>query len=273
MTPQTLQDLTRHIQGHYESFSPQYRLSVRYLLEHPTQVGTLSARRLAALIGVKPATLIRLAHDLGYPGWNDLKAVFIRELQTHESHARRPLTRSTQPDPWLQYVYAQNNGLATLVRTQRAALSACVERLSKAPHIGVAGFHACHPAAFSLRYWCSLFRPDVHLLQNTGGIMQLMLRHLRPEDAVVIVEQAPYAPEATALSEAARDQGAALVALSDSALAPCARRADHHLLYATDSPLGFPSAVALHGLVELLAHALGQHADRAGAGPAPTGRS
>lgn len=269
MTPQTLQDLTRHIQDRYESFSPQHRLSARYLLEHPTQVGTLSARRLATLIGVRPATLVRLAHQLGYPGWNALKAVFVRELQSREPHAQRSLLRPAEPEPWMVYIQLQRNQLAALIHDQRPALQACAQRLAQAPHIGVAGFHVCHPAAFGLRYWFSLFRPDVHLLQNTGGVMQLMLRYLQPEDAVVIIEQTPYAPEALVLGDVARAQGATLVTLSDSPLAPCARRAEHSLLYAAQSPLGFPSAVSLQALVELLAHELGQQTNEAAQNPAP----
>ncbi|MFA7438653.1 MurR/RpiR family transcriptional regulator [Castellaniella sp.] len=253
MNQPTLEALTRDIRAQYDRLSPQFRLAARYLLEHPTQVGTLSARKLAALIGVQPATLVRLARHLGFPGWDALKAVFVRDLQASEISASVSLMQTSRTDGWLAQVQQQSRHLAALAeRNHRQAVMAGAERLARAPHIGVAGFHASHPAAFSLRYLCSLFRPDVHLLQNTGGIMQLMLRHLRPQDAVVLIEQDPYVPDTLALGLAALEQGCALVTLSDSPLAPCARIAGHPLLYPAGNPLGLPSSVALQALVELL---------------------
>ena len=50
--PHTLDDLTRLIQSRYPDLSPQFQAGARYLNDHPTQVSTLSARKLAALAGV-----------------------------------------------------------------------------------------------------------------------------------------------------------------------------------------------------------------------------
>lgn len=62
--PHSLDELTRLIQARYPDLSPQFQAGARYLIDHPTQVSTLSARKLAALAGVQPATLVRLAQHL-----------------------------------------------------------------------------------------------------------------------------------------------------------------------------------------------------------------
>ncbi len=76
--PHALDDLIQHIQSQFAALSPQFQVGARYLIDHPAQVSTLSARKLAVLAGVQPATLVRLAQHLGYSGWDALKAIFTR---------------------------------------------------------------------------------------------------------------------------------------------------------------------------------------------------
>ena len=120
------------------------------------------------------------------------------------------------------------------------------------------------PAAFSLRYLCSLFRPDVHLLHNTGGTLSLDTHRLQPKDTVVLIGYAPYSREIIELAEALRPQGSRILALCDSQLAPMALHADCVLTFATQGHSFFPSTVAIQALVEMLARQLlvhhGEHA-------------
>jgi DNA-binding MurR/RpiR family transcriptional regulator len=266
--PHTLDDLTRLIQSRYPDLSPQFQAGARYLIDHPTQVSTLSARKLAALAGVQPATLVRLAQHLGYAGWDALKAVFTQALHPPGTYAARALSLVHRPeseqDAWQTVIHQQVLNLQTLEPANQAAMPQAVALLADATRIVIAGFRSCYPAAFSLRYLCSLFRPDVHLLHNTGGTLSLDTHRLQPRDTVVLIGYAPYSRETIELAEALRPQGCRVLALCDSQLAPMALHADCVLTFSTQGHSFFPSTVAIQALVEMLARQLlvhhGEHA-------------
>ncbi len=261
--PHSLDELTRHIQSRYPDLSPQFQAGARYLIDHPTQVSTLSARKLAALAGGQPATLVRLAQHLGYAGWDALKTVFTQELHPPGAYAARALSLVHRPESdqaaWQATIQQQVLDLQALEPANQAAMTRAVALLAGAGRIVIAGFRSCYPAAFSLRYLCSLFRPDVHLLHNTGGTLSLDTHHLRPEDTAVLIGYAPYSRELVELAEALRPQGCRVLALCDSQLAPMALHADCVLTFSTQGHSFFPTTVALQALVEMLARQLLVH--------------
>lgn len=259
--PHSPDELIQFIQSQYADLSPQFQAGARYLIDHPAQVSTLSARKLSSLAGVQPATLVRLAQHLGYPGWDALKAVFTRALQQHQGgYAARAQSLIDRPEPehtaWLNATEQQSRNLMALEPANRDVLDRAVTRLLQARRIMIAGFRSSYPPAFSLRYLCSLFRRDVHLLHNAGGTMSLDLHHLQPEDAVILISYMPYSREIVQVAEAAHAQGCALLALCDSRVAPIALRADHVLTFPTQGHSFFPSMVAVQSLVEMLAQQL-----------------
>ncbi|MCZ4328888.1 MurR/RpiR family transcriptional regulator [Castellaniella denitrificans] len=261
--PHSLDELTRLIQARYPDLSPQFQAGARYLIDHPTQVSTLSARKLAALAGVQPATLVRLAQHLGYAGWDALKAVFTQELHGPGSYAARALSLVHRPetdqDVWQAAIHHQILNLQALEPANQAAMARAVALLADAGRIVIAGFRSCYPAAFSLRYLFSLFRPDAHLLHNTGGTLSLDTHRLQREDTAVLIGYAPYSREIIELAEALRPQGCRVLALCDSQLAPMALHADCVLTFSTQGHSFFPSTVAIQALVEMLARQLLVH--------------
>ncbi|MBV2182743.1 MAG: MurR/RpiR family transcriptional regulator [Castellaniella sp.] len=259
--PHSPDELIQFIQSQYADLSPQFQAGARYLIDHPAQVSTLSARKVATLAGVQPATLVRLAQHLGYAGWEALKSVFTRALQQHPgSYAARAQSLIDSSEPaqtaWLNAAQQQSRNLMALEPANRSALDSAVTQLLGASRIVIAGFRSSYPPAFSLCYLCSLFRPDVHLLHNAGGTMSLALHHLQATDAVVLISYTPYSREIIQVAEAAHAQGCAVLALCDSQVAPIALRADHILTFPTQGHSFFPSTVAVQSLVEMLAQQL-----------------
>src|SRR6185312_4884727 len=205
--------------------------------------------------------LVRLAQHLGYPGWDAMKAVFVRDFHPlPESYAARAQSLVQHPKSvqtaWETATAQHGRNLSMLGPTNQAAMAQAVNQLQGATRILIAGFRSCYPAAFSLGYLCNLFRSDVHVLHNTGGTMDLDLHHLRGSDTVVLMSYAPYSAEVLVVADAARAEGCHIIVLSDSAVAPIALRADTLLLFHTHGNSFFPTTVALHALVEMLAQQL-----------------
>src|SRR5690606_16660205 len=155
--PQSLEALVQHIQSCYKDLSPQFQIAARYLVDHPTQVSILSMRKIAAVAGVQPATLVRLAQHFGYAGWEPLKAVFKRQLRmlpggyADRAHALVSDSHAEAAD-WARDTQAQSANLLALGAANAQAMPQAIERLHRATRLHVAGFRSAHAAAFSLKY-------------------------------------------------------------------------------------------------------------------------
>lgn len=269
-TPKTFNELVQHMQTIYNDLSPQFQLGARYLLEHPKEIATLSARQLARRAHVQPSTLVRLAQRLGYSGWTELKTLCTQDYfnvrpggyadRASSLAAHTPISKTAWEDTITQY----SANLQSLESANHEAIDKAVDQLAKARRIVVAGFRSSYAPAFSLYYLCNLFRSDVYLLHNIGGVTALDVHRLNSDDTVVVISFYPYSRESLSVAEAARSTGCNLIALCDSPVAPIALNATATLIFPTTGTSFFPSTVATHALVETLARLLLVHDREAG---------
>ena len=249
------------IKARHAELSPQFQAGARYLADHPDDVAVSSMRSIAARAQVQSAALVRLAQQLGFAGWPELKAIFVERLRAGPSgYAAKAGAlagkEGKERDLVTEVFTVQQRNLAATESANHAALNAAASLLQAAPRVHVAGFRAAHPIAYTLHYLYRLLRPSVQLLSGQGGTLEMDLRALQAGEAVVVVSFAPYSSEALLVAQAARQAGCLVVAISDSAMSPLALQADASIVIAVDSPSFFPSIVAgvaaVESLVELL---------------------
>ena len=217
-------------------------------------------RKIAADAGVQPATLVRLAQHLGYDGWQSLRLVFVEALrggpQPYAQRAQR-LVRESGSDRMLEIMLqAQHRNLEQTGAANAKALAQAAAILAGASTVHVAGFRSSYPIAFGFHYLYRLFRDSVHLVRGDAGTLEMDLRALKPDDAVLMTSFAPYSQEIVRVAEAACRAGSKVIALSDSVAAPIALKADCTLVFSVDSPSFFPSISAGMALVEALVQQL-----------------
>lgn len=240
----------------FAALTPKMQEAARFIVDHPNEVVIASMRALAERANAQPATLVRLAQQLGYAGWPELKSAFANDLGLHGKgygeRAKRLAGRGRTQDLASELFAAQ---CANLDATQTAcapALGAAVKVLRSARAVHIAGFRASYPVAFSLFYGYRLFRNEVFLVESSGAGLETLLRPIERQDALVVVSFAPYSREALAAAEHARAAGAAVLALTDSAASPLALLAGVTLQFSVESPSFFPSVVAGVALTEAL---------------------
>ncbi|KAB8055724.1 SIS domain-containing protein [Janthinobacterium rivuli] len=249
------------IKARHAQLSPQFQAGARYLVDHPDEVAVSSMRSIAARAQVQSAALVRLAQQLGFAGWPELKAIFVERLRAGPSDYAAKAgalagKEGKERDLVIEVFTVQQRNLAATESANHGALDAAANLLQAAPRVHVAGFRAAHPIAYTLHYLYRLLRPSVQLLSGQGGTLEMDLRALQAGEAVVVVSFAPYSSEALLVAQAARLAGCQVVAISDSAISPLALQADASIVIAVDSPSFFPSIVAgvaaVESLVELL---------------------
>lgn len=245
------------IRDGFPALSRQLQLGARFLIDHPDEVALFSMRDLARRAGVQPVTLVRLSRSLGFRNWLGLRQKFVERIRGEPSPYSRRAADLVQRDDAGALFYetfaALRENLQATESGAAEAIRAAATALDRADSVFVAGFRSCFAPAFSFHYAYRLFRPrNVILLSGAAGGFEAELRGVSRRDAVLVVGFKPYSREAAVVAEAARDAEATLIAVTDSAVSPLALKADHVLLFSTDTPSFFPSVVAASALLESL---------------------
>ncbi|QEI06639.1 MurR/RpiR family transcriptional regulator [Pigmentiphaga aceris] len=239
----------------FDSLSPKLQVAARFAVDHPNEVVIASMRALAERAGAQPATLVRLAQQLGYAGWPELKSAFADDLglngERYGERARNLAARSQSTDLLGEMFIAQQRNLASTEALCTGALRDAARLLAGARAVHVAGFRASFPIAYSLVYGYRLFRNSVHLIDGQGGL-EMQMRPIEQGDVVVAISFAPYSSECMDVIKAARNAGASILAMTDSNASPLALAANATLLFSIDSPSFFPSVAAAVAVTEAL---------------------
>ena len=259
--PPSFDELAALIRTRFPELSPQFQTAAAYLLDFPDEIAVSSMRKVAAGARVQPAALVRLSQALGFPGWNELREIYVARLRTRpeplSSKARALVKGGSRQALAIYMAVAQQHNLEATVAQSGARIPDAARLLRKALHVHIAGFRSCYPVAFGLVYGYRLFRPSVSLVTGEAGTLEMQLRSIANGHATVVVSSAPYSREAVRVAEAAKEQGSGLVAITDSAVSPIALSADQVLLFSHESPSFFPSLVAASAIAEsLVAHLL-----------------
>lgn len=257
----TFNELVTIIRDRFPDLSPQFQAGAAFLLDNPDEVAVLSMRKVAERAKVQPAAMVRLSQLLGFPGWNELREIFVSRVRTRPepltTRARSLVKGGSGDQLSRELAQAQSHNLELTLAQNAGSVVETAKTLKRAPHLHVAGFRSCYPVAFGLLYGYRLFRPSVSLVSGEAGTLEMQLRGIEKKHAVVVVSFAPYSVEALRVAQATVERGAKLVALTDSAVSPIALNADHTLIFSHESPSFFPSLVAASALAEMLvAHLL-----------------
>jgi DNA-binding MurR/RpiR family transcriptional regulator len=252
--------LQARIAGSVDQLSPQLRRAARYILAQPDRVAVQSIRVTAAQASVTPATLVRLAKSLDLPGYPALKRHFLdgalagRDDRLPYRAKAAALQKLGGAASICERSYACQlaNLEATRAVNDAKTIERCAETLVRAHRVWIAGFRSLYPVAFHLHYVWSFFRKDLFLAAGPGGAIENGAFEIERGDALLVMSVSPYSRSAVLVAEAAAEARASIVALSDSAVSPLAKYADHHLVCATDTPSFFHSLTAAGATVETL---------------------
>jgi len=240
----------------FPSLSPTLQAAARFIVDHPNEVVIASMRTLAERAQAQPATFVRLARQLGYTGWPDLKAAFATDLglspEGYGEKARTLATRGPEQGMADEMFGVLRTNLDHTLSHASEVLPKIAAALAKATHVHIAGFRASTPIAYALFYGYRLFRQSVSLLDGQYGSLEMQSRSIGKSDVVVVVSFAPYSREALEVMDMATKAGAKIVALTDSSASPLALNASLAALFSVSSPSFFPSVAAGVGLAETL---------------------
>ena len=265
-----MHSVLERLETEMEAMSPQLRKAAAYVLDNPNEVGFSSVRQLAETAEVKPNTLVRLARAVGFEGFDEFREPFREDLRNR--------TRSF-PDraQWLQEVSAEgrlgslyadvagsaiDNVAGMFASTTAEEMKAIADRVVGSRRTYVIGVGANYSLAHNFAYLVGMALDNVLAVPNEGNAPMDGIVRAGPSDVVIAMTFEPYRSEVVETTDAARGQGATIVAITDSHGSPIAVGADHVIVAPSDTPQFFPSTLAAAAALETLASFIIADADR-----------
>lgn len=218
-----------------ESLSPALQATARFVIDHPGEVVFNSMRALAEHAGLQPATLVRLAQQLGYSGWPELKKAFVSDyvLTTRGTYRSRgsPVSARDAEASLLSDVFAAvHRNLDDAEINNQSLIQKAVRLLRTGSTIHVAGLETAFPVAYFLATGLHAIGSKVQLISNEIRLLQMQVNQIYSRDVVMVIDCTPYSDTMTIVLNAARRSRARIVALTDSNVSPSALLAEVSLV-------------------------------------------
>jgi DNA-binding MurR/RpiR family transcriptional regulator len=252
--------LTEQIIRAFDAMSGQLQAGARYVLERPRDVALLSMREQARQAGVQPATMTRLAKHLGMDGYDEVReryaaAVRDGDLGFAGKAGVQVVSQKLKGDKalaadMLKSIGAQIDRLASPEGLDR--LLSAARALASARRIYCLGLRSSHSVAWHLHYVLTLVGERSIHLDGIAATGTDALARATSRDVLLVASVLPYTRLTVELAEYAVERGIAVVAVTDSAVAPLAQIAQHTIVVPTDSPSFFHAMSPAFAVAEVL---------------------
>ena len=244
----------------FEELTPEARKAAAYVLENPDDVGISTVRELAQSANVKPNTVVRMARQVGFDGYDDFREPFkqaIRDGDVRFPDRARWLQDIRKSDA-LGGLYADmvqgalRNIEETFSNTSAEQLQKAAEAIWVSKNVYTLGVGVNHSNARNFVYLASTGMVRFHAIPKPGSIAIDDLAWSNQDDVLIAITCKPYRQEVIDAVRIARDQELTVIGLSDSPASPIILEADHGFVVSADTPQFFPSSVGIIALLETL---------------------
>jgi DNA-binding MurR/RpiR family transcriptional regulator len=267
-----LDSAARRLIDAFDKLPAQHRAAARWLIDHPEDVALLSMREQAKRAGVPPATMTRLAQRLGFNGFDGLRGTYAAALRARsDNFAGRAEALLARRDL---------DGDGALASDMLAGLSGHLQAMSRPETLGAvtaaadiiverdrlfcvaarSGFTGAYLGAYLL----SLIGESTVLVDGAGAVGLDRLRDIGAGDAMLAITIAPYTRITVEAVGLAAERGAAVIAITDSAVSPIARSAAATIIVPTATPSFIqtvaPALIAVECMAALVAARRGKRA-------------
>ena len=244
----------------WEELTPQTQKAARYVLENPAEVGVSTVREIAKAAQVNPNTVVRMARQVGYEGYEDFRAPFKEAIRqgaaSFPDRARWLQTIAKSGD--LGGLFADMVGSTignieeTFAGISTEDMQTAAEVVWKSRKVFTLGVGVNSANARNFTYLASTGMKEFQAIPRQGSVPTDDLAWADERDVLIAMTCRPFRSEVIEAVQVAREQGVTVIAISDSPASPIALAAQFSFVVSVDTPQFFPSSVSTIAVLETL---------------------
>lgn len=244
------------------SLSKGHKKIAEYIIERYDKAAFMTASRLGQIAGVSESTVVRFATELGFEGYPELQ----RALKEYTSNKLTTTQRIDVMNDQLSgsdvYEKILNMDIdkirKTLEEGDRAEFYRTVDVLCGAKNIYVIGARSAAVLARFLTFYFNMMFENVRLVHTTStSEMFEQILNIGEGDIMIGISFPRYSSHTVKAFRYASEQGAKVIAITDSKASPLAEYADNILLARSDMVSFADSLVAPMSVINALIVAVG----------------
>lgn len=256
-------DLLLTIQGRMGDFSKGKKRIGQFILENYDKAAFMTAAKLGETVHISESTVVRFAADLGYDGYPAMQKALqemIRSKLTSVQRIEVSNDRLADQDVLATVVQSDMEKLRmSLEGIDREEFSRVVDAIVHAKNIYILGVRSAAALSDFLTFYFNLIFNNIRQVKTTlASEMFEQLLRVGQGDVVIGISFPRYSTRTVRGMEFARDQGATVVAITDSELSPLYDTAAYRLLAKSDMASFVDSLVAPLSILNALIVAVGR---------------
>ena len=256
-------DILTVIQSRMDTFSKGQKLIGRYILDNYDKAAFMTAAKLGQAVKISESTVVRFAAELGYDGYPAMQKAMqemIRGKLTTVQRIEVSYDRLGSQDVLDKVVQSDIEKLRmTLNELKRDDFDGAVNAIVGARRVYILGARSSSALADFLTFYFKLIFDNVCQVQASlaSDMFEQMLR-VGESDVVIGISFPRYSTRSVRAMEFARDQGATVIAITDSEMSPLYDTSSYRLLAKSDMASFADSLVAPLSIINALIVAVGR---------------
>lgn len=256
-------DILSNIQNRMNTFSKGQKVIARFILESYDKAAFMTASKLGKTVSVSESTVVRFAAELGYDGYPSMQKALqdmIRSKLTYVQRIEVSNDRINDQDILSSVMQSDIEKIRiTLEDIDRDAFDRAVKDIVNAKKIYILGVRSASAIANFISFYFNLiFENVVTVYTNSVSEVFEQVMRVGPGDVFIGVSFPRYSKRTVKSMRFAKDNGARVIAITDSMDSPLAKIADETLLAKSDMASFVDSLVAPLSLINALIVAVGR---------------
>jgi DNA-binding MurR/RpiR family transcriptional regulator len=246
----------QHIAESMPQMSKSQLKIARHILENTNTVPFFNVAKLAKMVKVSEATVVRFATFLGFTGYPELQ-------QYMQDSVKQQLTIAERLEMSKQVYGEEEKGVYEIFQDDMINIKTTMEKLDiqdfkkavdillHAEKVYIAANRSAASLGVFLQYYLHIILGNVEMIQSVETMAE-RLYGLNKNDVVIGISFARYSASTINIVSYAKDVGATTIAITDNLLSPLIPYADISLTASSQMPTFIDSFVAPLSLINAL---------------------
>lgn len=223
--------LKEEIEKEFNNLSKGQQKAAKYLLDHPKDFAVKSAGEIGKRIGVSETTVIRFCYSIQLSGYSELQKMVREQLLKVNSTLGQYFTSKVElaeKPEFLASVMEKDclHIMETIQNISQDDFDVLVKRLIETKKVYVTGLRSSFAAASWLSFTLGVVRGNAKLIRPDTDDLLLTITEMDKDATFIAISFDRYMKDTIKMAELAKKQGAFVIGITDSAIAPIKEHAD-----------------------------------------------